>query len=199
MKKSYILIILISFLVISPKLYAQVECPCDFGAIPKTQECWGTLDGGSQPEYFSVEGPLPREGTICVTFNFGSIDEVMLEVENFFEPISGTIRRCSRRIDNNTDPENCLVGDIFSPNDLTPEQVIACQCELLAYTTALNEVAGISVSGGPPYVCGDVDCRQKVLTPIPTLNEYGMIITAGVLGLLAVIGLFVIRRRKAAA
>jgi len=35
--------------------------------------------------------------------------------------------------------------------------------------------------------------------PIPTLNEYGMIITAGVLGLLAVIGLFVIRRRKVTA
>ncbi|MCH8014571.1 MAG: LPXTG cell wall anchor domain-containing protein [Candidatus Dadabacteria bacterium] len=38
-----------------------------------------------------------------------------------------------------------------------------------------------------------------VLTSIPTLNEYGMIITAGMLGLLAVIGLFVMRRRKVTA
>ncbi len=104
-------------------------------------------------------------------------------------------------------PDFCIVGargltDCEAPPFLevflTPEELKACQCELLAYTTALNE-GGISVSPGPPYECFDVDCRQKVLTPIPTLNEYGMIITAGVLGLLAVIGLFVIRRRKAAA
>jgi hypothetical protein len=83
--------------------------------------------------------------------------------------------------------------------ELTPAEVLACQCELLAYTTALNEVEGIDVGAGPPYTCLDVDCRQLVLTPIPTLNEWGMIITAGVLGLLAVIGLFVIRRRKVSA
>ncbi len=96
-------------------------------------------------------------------------------------------------------PSECTPQGDVNITTLTDKQVKACQCELLAYTTALNEVAGIEVSGGPPYECGNVDCRQKVLTPIPTLNEYGMIITAGVLGLLAVIGLFVMRRRKVSA
>ena len=90
----------------------------------------------------------------------------------------------------------------FESIDLTPEQVKACQCELLAYVTALNEVDGIEVSGGPQYECFDVDCRPTppiITPPIPTLNEWGMIITAGVLGLLAVIGLFVMRTRRTVA
>ena len=92
----------------------------------------------------------------------------------------------------------CGSDGLVEFTSLTPAELKACQCELLAYTTALNE-GGITVSGGPPYECGNVDCRQLVPSPIPTLNEYGMIITAGVLGLLAVIGLFVIRRRKVSA
>jgi len=95
--------------------------------------------------------------------------------------------------------EDACVAESVQPFNLTSAEVKACRCELLAYTTELNEVMGISVAPEPPYECFDVDCRQKVLTPIPTLNEYGMIITAGVLGLLAVIGLFVIRRRKVSA
>lgn len=51
MKKSYILIILISFLVISPKLYAQVECPCDFASVQMTPGCWTDDRGGQDPEY----------------------------------------------------------------------------------------------------------------------------------------------------
>ncbi len=99
------------------------------------------------------------------------------------------------------DQQACSVQtSIMQP--ITTEEVLACQCELLAYTTALNEVAGISVFGGPPYECGNVNlqnCPEGPPTTIPTLNEYGMIITAGVLGLLAVIGLFVMRRRKVSA
>ena len=51
MKKSYILRILISFLVISPKLYAQVECPCDFESVPKTTGCWTEPFEGQDPSY----------------------------------------------------------------------------------------------------------------------------------------------------
>ncbi len=95
---------------------------------------------------------------------------------------------------------NCTNQEIRE-RPITSEEVLACQCELLAYTTALNEVAGISVFNGPPYECGNVNLRtcQGLPAPIPTLNEWGMITTAGVLGLLAVIGLFVIRRRKVSA
>jgi len=77
---------------------------------------------------------------------------------------------------------------------LTPEEVIACQCELQAYVTALNDVDGITVSGGPPYACGDVDCPSPIITtPIPTLSEWGLIAMAGILG---IVGYLVIRRRK---
>jgi len=92
----------------------------------------------------------------------------------------------------NQDPfnPNCVVAST-GPINLTPEELKACQCELLAYTTALNEVAGISVTGGPPYVCGNVDCGPPT---IPTLNEWGLLAMAGILGL---VGFMVIRRRKA--
>ena len=82
--------------------------------------------------------------------------------------------------------------------ELTPAEVLACRCELLAYTTALNEVAGISVEvqGGPPYECFDVDCRQVVPSPIPTFNQWGLIALAVVLGIVGIVGFMVIRRKK---
>jgi len=52
-------------------------------------------------------------------------------------------------------------------------------------------------SGDPPYECENVDCTLP--TSVPTLSGWGLITTAGVLGLLAMIGLFVMRRRKAVA
>ena len=94
---------------------------------------------------------------------------------------------------------DCDIVPTPPSSTLTPEELKACQCELLAYTTALNEVEGITVSGGPPYVCGDVDCRQKVLTPIPTLSEWGLISLAVVLGILGLVGFMVMRRRKVSA
>ncbi len=191
MKKSYILIILISFLVISPKLYAQVECPCDYEAVPKDQACW--IDPFlSDPTYFNR--PIKEGPVLCDLTQFT------------FEP---QIAFMSLFADAQDEGTNLVCGTFSSSGvicgnqnmvveDLTPEEFKTCQCELLAYTTALNEVAGISVSGGPPYQCRNVRCGQ-LPTPIPTLNEWGMITTAGVLGLLAVIGLFVMRRRKATA
>jgi len=51
MAKNYILLLLISFLVISPKLYAQVECPCDFESVPMTTECWSDPFDPRRPSY----------------------------------------------------------------------------------------------------------------------------------------------------
>jgi len=192
MKKSYILIILISFLVISPKLYAQVECPCQFfESVPMTTACW-IEPFVSNPEY--LDDPALSEACFVINLNSDPLAFLQMFVgpatEQRPEAICGT--------------QSIGLGGGCTATpaeevDLTPEQVKACQCELIAYVTALNEVDGIMVSGGPPYECFDVDCRPVILSPIPTLNEWGMITTAGVLGLLAVIGLFVIRRRKAAA
>ena len=93
-----------------------------------------------------------------------------------------------------------LGGPLPEPSivvDLTPEELKACQCEFAAYATALNEVDGISVSSGPPYACGDADCSPPVTpTSIPTLNLWGLIAMAGILG---IVGFMVMRRRKVAA
>jgi len=166
----------------------EVECPCDFDSVRMTPGCWTDgLDRGV-PEY--TENDLGQE-RLCRLASGGNpglhmILRVVIDEQG--DTCDITVRGAAI--------EAC---DVPATNrDITPEELKACQCELLAYTTALNE-GGISVSPGPPYECFDVDCRQKVLTPIPTLNEYGMIITAGVLGLLAVIGLFVTRRRKVVA
>ena len=194
MKKSYILIILISFLVISPKLYAQVECPCDFESVPKDTECWNEPFEGQDPSYIE---DLPNGVLVCRTQGTPGTTTGAAAVElQVSQALIPELTSVCRRFHNEV---GAACGPPSTPFiELTPAELKACQCELLAYTTALNE-GGISVSPGPPYECGNVDCRQLVPSPIPTLNEYGMIITAGVLGLLAVIGLFVIRRRKASA
>jgi len=36
-----------------------------------------------------------------------------------------------------------------------------------------------------------------ILTPIPTLNEWGLIAMAGIMGIVGIVGFMVIRRRKA--
>ncbi len=188
--------VLISFLVISPKLFAQAECPCDFDSVPKETECWLDPFNTVQPNYDSFPTQPPME---CILDNVFSSAGTRMDFSVFTEPDgSKTCRIVQENI-----PLPCQVQTV-PELELTPEEVLACRCELLAYTTALNEVAGISVEvqGGPPYECFDVDlrtCPEGPPTPIPTLNEYGMIITAGVLGLLVVIGLFVMRTRRTVA
>ncbi len=192
MKKSYILIILISFLVISPKLYAQVECPCDFDVVPKTTGCWAD-QYPNPPIYHDMTDITNRN--FCETLNFRNEPRVR---QIGFGVGGGTVQPsspsfCSILVFNLDD---CFARLAIFHDDITPEEVRACQCELLAYTTALNEVDGIEVTGGPPYVCGDVDCRPVILSPIPTLSEWGLIAMAGILG---IVGYLVIRRRKVTA
>ena len=170
----------------------DVVCPCNFDAlVPKTSACWKEpFAGAGAARYINAQ-------SVCIT-----------RATNFTDgqPRTAIEAPPGRKLHNGT--PGCVVEISSNPNcgpttnidefNLTPEELKACQCELLAYTTALNEVAGIEVSGGPPYVCGDVDVRTcqglpPLPEPIPTLNEYGMIITAGILGF---IGFMVIRRRK---
>ena len=162
MKKNYLLIILISLLVLSPKLYAQVECPCDFELVPKETECWIEPFQGS-PNYRA-------EDFICLVSNACGDEEecqalIALQVE---EASASFPSKCFIR---SVNVAGC--GPSQPAQELTPEELRACQCELLAYTTALNEVAGISVTGGPPYECMDVECAPIESTNVPTLSEWG--------------------------
>jgi len=195
----FLISVIVAVLIIGISLDAsaqgnEVVCPCDFESVPMTTGCW--TDSFETEE---VEYSVKDQGRSCSTKHDQTLlnpvrrNRISMGVGIAIPDVQISICVITEI---NQDECGAVATDM---TDITPEEVLACQCELLAYTTALNEVAGISVSGGPPYECGNVDCRQKVLTPIPTLNEYGMIITAGVLGLLAVIGLFVIRRRKAVA
>ncbi|MCH7951078.1 MAG: hypothetical protein IH875_11505 [Candidatus Dadabacteria bacterium] len=200
----FLISVIVAVLIIGKSLDASaqtqgVECPCDFESVPKVQGCWvNPFESG--PAYIDDTG----FDEVCVVRN-GAVDMkpgVLIQLEvGGGRPEIQQLPGCEIKIiDPQSNPNfDCNAEPIILVG-LSTEEVLACQCELLAYTTALNE-GGISVSGGPPYECGNVDLRTCQVLPasIPTLNEYGMIITAGVLGLLAVIGLFVMRTRRTVA
>ena len=76
---------------------------------------------------------------------------------------------------------------------LSAQELSAYKAELQEYLTALNEVQGISVPGGPPYTCPDGDSLAPPPTPIPTLTEWGLLAIAAVLG---IVGIVIMIRRK---
>ncbi len=167
-------------------------CPCDFNdLIPKTKECW-TTPYKTNPEYVKRPNPDFPPGN-CITQNGPPATQTYIGITEDDIPsmhvhvcVASTIiplpPGCPRGVD---EEETVLYG---------PEELKACQCELLAYVTSLNEVDGISVSGGPPYECGDVDCPSPIITtPIPALNEWGLIAMVGILG---IVGFMILRRRK---
>ena len=80
--------------------------------------------------------------------------------------------------------------------NLTTEEIAACKKDIEQYMTALNQVEGASVPGGPPYVCPDESLELTPPTQVPTISEWGLVAMAGILG---IIGFMVVRRRKAAA
>jgi len=167
--------------VFSNGAHAQVSCPCNFDNTQKTTECW-VRPFDQNPTYRTGMGG-------CDLHNLREEPRAGIALDVIQESLGegGTCLRKGADI-----PPSCITeSEDFI---LTPEEVIACQCELLAYVTALNDVEGISVLGGPPYTCQNVDCRQLAPAPIPTLSEWGLIAMAGVLG---IVGFVVIRRRKA--
>jgi hypothetical protein len=200
MNFGFLISVIVAVLIIGKSLEAsaqgtEVECPCDFESVPMTTGCWTEQFPPGLPVYNDLSG---SDGT-CSTLSRREEPFAGFQLA-VGDGTRGSTRFCSVIVIN---PGcGCTQGGGIQEGNITHAEVLACQCELLAYTTALNEVAGIPVGNGPPYECGHVDlqtCQGGQPTPIPTLNEYGMIITAGVLGLLAVIGLFVIRRRKVSA
>jgi hypothetical protein len=113
---------------------ACLNCPCDFFGIPMTVECWGddalTFISGSQilddlPGWCMINDANRRSRTMKVS-------PVSCEVGSF-------------------QSSNCNAPDDYL--DLVPQdQRTSCRTCLGEYATALND-AGISVIGGPPYIC----------------------------------------------
>jgi hypothetical protein len=171
------------YLVVVPS--EAVECPCDYFSVPMTTQCWvDPFPNPSNPNApIFVTFPTP-EPACSVSISDPTAQEALLFLV-FCDPDC----ECRKSV---TPFAAC--GNPVPPVQLTPEEFQACQCELQAYVTALNRVAGIQVSGGPPYICSDA-CAVS----IPTLSQYGMFILAGVLGLFTVIGLIVMRRRRTVA
>jgi hypothetical protein len=162
-----------------------VQCPCDFETVPKTTACWRDRFEGD-PTYVIEEVTDPGA---CSLGNTTDITDPLIGLVTSDGVGTGF---CSTVISPGS-PEQC--GESHSTL-LTPDELKACRCELLAYVTALNDVEGISVLGGPPYTCQNVNCGQPAPAPIPTLNQWGLIAIAGILG---IVGFMVIRRRKATA
>jgi len=129
----------------------QVKCPCDFDLIVNmTPECW------TDP---FINPPLwrgPTGGPFCQLANNDpqTLPAIILEVRDD----QGNICVIADSIA--TPPQPCAgTPTPVIITGLTPEELKACQCELAAYVTALND-GGIEVLGGPPYTCGNVACPQ---------------------------------------
>ena len=180
MKKSCIFIILISVIVAvlgfvtAVDVSAQppiVECPCDFEAVAKDPACW-TDEEGINPAY---EQDDVQDSCVLVRPVTTPEENLLLLVRRNL--LDAPIDECNIII--STQLETTCKTQAANTINLTEEEYFACQCALLEYTTALNMADNnVEVQGGPPYECFEVtlaDCRQKVLTPIPTLNEWDWI------------------------
>jgi len=223
--------------VLLPTAVAQpndVICPCDFDAsIQEAPECWDVHDFG--PIFSSPLDTPPSNGCMLFAGELISGDELLFDVRE-----KGVLGNQDNKCQVKVQLEE---SSICGPNrNITHEQISdaelkACQCQLQAYATALNE-GGTGVEGGPPYLCAeDIDCTPEVccifgknncefisqqeceeeggkfteedvacsevkicnivFTPIPTLNQWGLIAMAAILGIIGFI--MVLRRRKATA
>jgi len=187
---SLVLVALIGY-VFLPAARAQVQCPCDFNTVPKTPACW-TDPFTTEPSFNSDVDNPPQPEAICITVNSTANFNPLIRVRVNVSEAGDLICRISPTVLTGCGTELFIGG-------LTEEQFEACLCDLEAYTTELNNVAGISVSPGPPYICSpSIDCTPPppiITTPIPTLSEWGLLAIAGILG---IVGFMVIRRRKVA-
>ena len=131
------------------------DCPCRYARFfPKTEECWVTpFPNADTPIQFMFSTtPSTSPGGDCTIHQ---IEQVVL-TEN---PTEILLRARQTGPD---DPGSCflgqqgLAGACFGDTvtRFTTEKEFAnCQRDLERYATELNNVAGISVSGGPPYIC----------------------------------------------
>ena len=165
-----------AFLLAARAQPIKVECPCPIEQVKKTPECWNEPNGGPG---FVVLPETPTTQLRCFLSDresppFTKTAQISVFAGHPSDPL--TTAQCRITY---TGPEPFCGPNEDPPlgthQDLTPEELKACQCELQAYVTALNEVEGISVSGGPPYTCGDVQCDLPpstiVLSPETATND----------------------------
>lgn len=193
MRKSILasFIIMLSLLIIAPKLYAQVECPCNFRDIPMTDVCWTSNQVPFIPAFSSPITDPPNSDCQLQSLTASGPSAVLIVRE---AGVGGNVNECVMA------QQAVACGPIIDIQgiELTPAELIACQCELQAYSTELNDIDGISVIPGPPYLCGNVDCTPPpppAPAQVPTLSEWGLVTMAAILG---IIGFMVIRGRKVA-
>lgn len=123
------------------------DCPCDFASVPQTDDCWtGTGTLPDPPSFLPTTSTVPTctlepcAAPSPVLFLVAT--DTMTCVLNINDTVCGTV----------TDPA--------TPDPtLTADQVTACECQLEAYATALDNnlsflrTAGFGVLGGPPFDC----------------------------------------------
>ena len=187
---SLVLVALIGY-VFLPAARAQGQCPCDFNTIPKTTACWAD-PFTTEPLFNSDVDNPPQPDAICITVN--SVDlNTLIRVRVLVNEVG--VPNCSTFIKGLT---GC--GTELFIGGLTEEEFEACLCDLEAYTTELNNVAEISVSPDPPYICSpSIDCTPPpppTAAAVPTISEWGLIAIAVVLG---IVGYLVMSRRKVSA
>jgi hypothetical protein len=168
-------------------------CPCNISAYNTSPECW-VNPYSTNPQFFTdLTPPYTQVGLNCSVSNYNDMISYTQIYIGFGSPQQGWF--CE--IDSAGDvPQQCATQIVHQ--NLTQAQFEACLCDLQAYIGRLQR-NGVSVSGSP-FICSDITCQETPTpAPIPTINQWGMIIVAVVLGLLAVTALFVMRRVRTVA
>lgn len=183
-------------LIQSADVNAQsATCPCDFSSVLDTKECWlDPFHGNPIKTEIKSSGcllsnsytgpPPPTPNTPLISVAIGVV-----------QVPSSTSWSCSLLVSAINAPElECGFQGMQLEQNLTTEEIAACKTDIEQYMTALNQVEGVSVPGGPPYVCPDDSLELTPPTQVPSLSQLGLIVMGGILG---VIGFLVARRRQA--
>ena len=124
-------IVAVLMIGIAPETTAQgneVECPCDFDSVRMTQGCWtdGTM---GDPLYIEIDEDTPPK-LDCFLMNDTSGTDKFVQLRATDSEQLGEF--CTTFVVNDSDCGNINIIDL----NLTPAQVLACQCELLAYVAS---------------------------------------------------------------
>ncbi len=115
------------------------DCPCDFFSVPMTDGCW------PEPEFRPEEA---HGVSLCSLVPFSAFFGFAMAILPQTQCITLEGSGC------------CLIEELASNNCAAPDileglrfdQVEECRICLEEYATELND-AGITVTGGPPYIC----------------------------------------------
>ena len=118
------------------------NCPCDFFSVPMTEDCW------EEPEFRPEEA---HGVSLCSLVPFSAFFGFGMAILPESQCSGGGHGCCVIFPDGENPNDNCAAPDVIE--FLTSaDQVEDCRTCLEEYATELND-AGITVTGGPPYVC----------------------------------------------